>query len=146
MLLFAQEKCVLLDQWCGASAAQECSKVSLCQLVLVEYFKNALPDSLVMFLNKHKVTTLAKAAIFTDFASFRSYKVSRPARPDGGYIASEKTKRPQSPPLNAHECFYCHKKGHVIADCFSLRRKNQLQPNAQPKTVSLIETTSPPDT
>ncbi len=33
------------------------------------------------------------------------------------------------------ECFYCHKTGHVIADCLALRRKQQT--NA-PKSVAFV--------
>lgn len=37
------------------------------------------------------------------------------------------------------ECFYCHKAGHVIADCLTLKRK-QPQTVKQPKGVGLIQT------
>ncbi len=37
-----------------------------------------------------------------------------------------------SPPRNKeeHECFYCHKKGHAIADCLALKRKQQPYPKS----------------
>lgn len=38
--------------------------------------------------------------------------------------------------------FYCHKQGHLIADCPVLKRKQQAQ---RPKTVALLKTKSPPE-
>ncbi len=41
-------------------------------------------------------------------------------------------------PKEMRECFYCHKKGHVIAECLSLKRKQQ----AQTKEVAFVNTVS----
>lgn len=44
------------------------------------------------------------------------------------------------------ECFYCHKAGYVIADCFALKRKMQQQPDSskQSKPAGLIKTLPAP--
>jgi len=73
--------------------------------------------------------------------------MSRPTRPDSGHAPFEKAMGPQLPPPGTRECFYCHKKGHVIADCFSLMRKQQFPHSpSQPKSMGLIKTVSLPAT
>lgn len=103
---------------------------SLCELMLLEDFKNALPEKMAIFLNEQKVTTLSNAAVLADefvlthktvfMSSSRPDRVSisHPMRPDSGHLPFEKAKGPQSP-SDTRECFYCHRKGHVIADCLT---------------------------
>lgn len=67
-------------------------------------------------------------------------------RADPGHPPFDKVKGPPSPPREACECFYCHKKGHVIADCLSLKRKQQYPPSLpQPKGMGLLKGVSLPD-
>lgn len=71
---------------------------------------------------------------------------ARPVRPNPVHPSFEKVKGPSSPPCEARECFYCHKKGHVIADCLSLKNKHQLSPSlAQRNGMSLLKSVSVPD-
>lgn len=124
---FAREKGALFDKWCAANEVKD-SFESLRQLVLLEDFKSALPEKMVMFLNEQKVTSLSKAAVLADefvlthknvFVPPRTDRASilRPVRPDPVQPPFEKVRGPQSPPRGDRECFYCHKKGHIIADC-----------------------------
>lgn len=75
-------------------------------------------------------------------------RVSRPMRPDtSAHTPFEKARGPPSPPCEAHECFYCHKKGHVIASCLTLKCKQQFPPSSsQPKGMGLSKSVSLPDT
>ncbi|KAI3357900.1 hypothetical protein L3Q82_016288, partial [Scortum barcoo] len=156
---FARDKGVLFDKWCMASEVKN-SFESLRQLILLEDFKSTLPEKIVMFLNEQKVASLSRAAVMADefvlthknvfvFAS-SSYpdrvSVSRPARPDPGRPPFEKAKGPPSPPREARECFYCHKRGHVIADCLSLKRKQSSSSLPHQKGMGLIKKVSPLDT
>lgn len=75
------------------------------------------------------MTSLSKAAVLADefvlthknvFVSFPQSdrtSVSRPLRLDSGHSAPETAKGPSFSLQENRECFYCHKKGHVIADC-----------------------------
>ncbi|XP_030271730.1 uncharacterized protein LOC115581049 isoform X3 [Sparus aurata] len=148
---FAREKGVLFDKWCSANEVKN-SFESLRQLLLLEDFKGALPERMVMFLNDQKVTSLPKAAVLADefvlthksvfVSSSRPDRASapRPVRPDPGYPSLEKVKGPPSPPRVDRECFYCHRRGHVVADCLTLKRKQQHQPSLQqPKGMGLIK-------
>lgn len=151
---FAREKGVLFDKWCTSSGVKS-NFESLRQLMLLEDFKNALPEKLVVFLNEQKVTTLSKAAVLADefvlthknvFVSPsrpERIPVSGPVRPTPGYTPLEKVKGPLSPPRETRECFYCHKKGHVLVDCLSLKRKQLQPPVSQPKSMGLIKSKSP---
>lgn len=148
---FAREKGTLFDKWCAASDVKNDFE-SLRQLVLLEEFKGSLPDKVVMFLNEQKVSSISKAAVLADefvlthknvFVSApRSDRtfVSRSTRPGSGHSASEQAKGPWSHTQENRECFYCHKKGHVVADCLTLKRKQQSSLASQQKDVCLIKT------
>ena len=151
---FAREKGVLFDKWCSANEVKS-SFEFLRQLMLLEDFKSALPERMVMFLNEQKVSSLSQAAVLADefvlthknvfVSSSRPDRAlaSRPVRPDPGYPLFEKAKGPPSPPRGDRECFYCHRRGHVIAECLTLKRKQQLQPRLQqPKGMGLIKSVS----
>ena len=155
---FAREKGLLFDKWCSANDVKT-SFESLRELMLLEDFKSALPEKMVIFLNEQKVSTLSKAAVLADefvlthknvfMSSYRPDRasMSRPMRPDSGHRPFEKAKTPQSPPRDTRKCFYCHDKGHVIADCLSLKRKQQFSSStSQPKGMGLIKTVSLPST
>lgn len=95
---FAREKGVLFDKWCSANEVKN-SYEALHQLMLLEDFKSALPEKIVMFLNEQKVTSLSRAVVLADefvlthknvfVSSPRSDRtsVSRPSRLDSGHSA-----------------------------------------------------------
>ncbi|KAK0140086.1 hypothetical protein N1851_022971 [Merluccius polli] len=94
--------------------------------MLLEYFKSALPEKMVIFLTEQKVTSPSKAAVLAD--EF--------------VLTHTNAKGPPSPPQGDRECFYCHKKGHIIVDCFSLKHK-QFSPNLpQSKGMGLKSVTT----
>ena len=110
-----------------------------------------------MFLNEQKVTTLSEAAkladefilthknVFVSSSRLERPFISRPMRPDSGRNPLEKARQPAPPPpREARDCFYCHRKGHVIADCITLKRRQQ-QSNAPPlKGMGLVNRVSLP--
>jgi len=59
---FAREKGVLFDKWCSANDVRN-SFGSLRELMLLEDFKNDLPEGMVIFLNEQKVTTLKQRSL-----------------------------------------------------------------------------------
>lgn len=140
---FAREKGVLFDKWCVSSQASDF--VSLRELVLLEDFKKCLPERIVLYLNEQKVTKLSIAAVLADEFALTHKNVF-------GFVRSEKngsavvslptvtTKNKVEQSRERRECFYCHKTGHVIADCMILKRKNNSTAKMQP--VGLIKTAS----
>lgn len=61
---FAREKGIL-DKLYSANDVKN-SFEALCELMLLEDFKNALPEKMLIFLNEQRVTTLSKATILAD--------------------------------------------------------------------------------
>lgn len=135
---FAREKGVLFDKWCAASKVSDFD--SLRELILLEEFKGCLSERIVVYLSEQKVTTLSHAAVLADEFILTHKNVFASARPEKLQIDSSQSQMSRSrfsPPHNKEEreCFYCHKKGHVIADCLALKRKQQ----PQPKSVGFVK-------
>uniref|UniRef100_A0A3Q4N462 Gamma-aminobutyric acid (GABA) B receptor, 1b n=1 Tax=Neolamprologus brichardi TaxID=32507 RepID=A0A3Q4N462_NEOBR len=63
-LEFAREKGILFDRWCQASKVSGFN--ALHELVLLEEFKNCVPDHTVLYLNEQKVATLQEAAVLAE--------------------------------------------------------------------------------
>lgn len=61
---FAREKGILFDKWCVASKATDFN--SLQELILLEEFKNCLPERVVVYLNEQKENSLSQAAVLAD--------------------------------------------------------------------------------
>ena len=61
---FAKEKEALFSRWCKSQKAE--TKEDLTQLILLEKFKNCLPDVICTYINEQKVSTLDKAAVLAD--------------------------------------------------------------------------------
>lgn len=152
---FAREKGVLFDKWCTSNNVNS-DYESLRQLILLEDFKGTLPEKMVVYLNEQKTSSLSTAAVLADEFVLTHKNVFVPSRPDrvrvlhpgGPSVAdppSDKAKRPLSPLRDQRECFYCHKRGHILVDCLLLKRKQASgQTPLQPKGVGLIRTVSSP--
>uniref|UniRef100_A0AAY3ZW69 SCAN box domain-containing protein n=1 Tax=Denticeps clupeoides TaxID=299321 RepID=A0AAY3ZW69_9TELE len=61
---FAREKENLFDRWCTSEHVT--SREQLRELVLLEEFKNCVPDAVATYLHDRQVTTLAQAAVCAD--------------------------------------------------------------------------------
>ena len=142
---FAREKETLFNRWCKASNATNFDTLS--QLVLIEEFKNSLPDRIVTYLNKQKVGTLAQAAVLADeFVLSHKQTFGIPRYESRSFTPSASARMPSSPPRplplrsnEERECYYCHQTGHIKADCFMLKRKLS-QTSKRPKEVGLVQT------
>ncbi len=122
--------------------------------MLLEEFKNCVPERIVVYLNEQKVVTLQQAAMIADdfalthkgvFSKSISSSVSPPH-----LSASKKPSDRQVPRVGSTNstasaktdrlCFFCHKAGHLIADCTTMKQKQQGLVTKQPKGVGLIKT------
>lgn len=109
---------------------------SLKKLMLLEEFKSCLPERIVTYLNEQKVASLSHAAVLADefvlthksvFSSVRTESVLPTLLPSS-QPSLIRGKNTQKQTIVDRECFYCHKIGHVIADCLTLKRKQQQTP------------------
>ncbi|KAL1246553.1 hypothetical protein QQF64_034598 [Cirrhinus molitorella] len=84
---------------------------------------------MVLYLNEQKVTTLSQAAVLADEFVLTHKNVFQPTGAGRGLVQRSSAfvlmpKQNGKKPKETRECFYCHKKGHVIADCLSLKNKS----------------------
>ncbi|KAK0151950.1 hypothetical protein N1851_006690 [Merluccius polli] len=139
---FAREKERLFDRWCTAQNVQ--TRDDLRQLILLEDFKNCLPEAVAVYLNEQEVQNLDKAAVLADRFVLTHKRVS-----SSGWVSHQnKTRHPpkskpqsvggndalhSSPPVNSSHpptnteitCHYCKKVGHLKYDCAELRKKKE---------------------
>ncbi|XP_049340179.1 uncharacterized protein LOC125804771 [Astyanax mexicanus] len=161
---FAREKTALFEKWCSASKVATFAQLK--ELILLEDFKNSVPEVIVVHLNEKKVAKLSEAAVLTD-EFVLTHKMVFPAVTASSHVVSSKDKRSQggwshtartfersprrerSPPKPSGEssftsekrvCFYCRRPGHLIADCTAWNRKKD-----KPKSVACLSATSASD-
>ena len=153
---FAREKEALLDRWCASKeVAKDFEKLR--QLILVEEFKACVPTSIKTYIDEQKATTLHQAAVLADDYSLthRNAFLSN----DGNSAAANRDDKPVTLPnprapsgrhRNQHDygrhdnvksfsrpssvvCNYCKRRGHVMAECWSLQQKKK--PDALVRTI-----------
>ena len=152
---FAREKRMLFDKWCSASKVTTMPEMR--DLILLEDFKACLPERVVLYLNEQKVVNLDQAAVCADefMLTHKSVFSSSSGRRDavggkGGKKFVSKTP-PKSDVVDGsgssgsreRDCYYCHEKGHMIASCPTLKRKENSS-SVKPKTVGFIKSIPPP--
>jgi len=139
---FSRQKEVLFDHWC---TAKQVDKVfhKLQQLLLVEEFKNCLQSDVKMYLDEQRADSLYQAAVLVDDYSL-THKTTFPSKPEqqGAHLSVSDNKNFEmgrhSPPITRSKnqgqgrgshfdssrglaggpvCFYCKKRGHIMAEC-----------------------------
>ena len=147
--------------WCSALKVETFEDLS--ELIVLEQFKNSIPDSIAQHINDLKVTSVTEAASLADdyvlthkrsFGEWRAHGGTRGNFRDnfgerlegtlGSYVGRFGKTDPKERNGRGFEktCGYCHKKGHFRADCYALKaRTSQGSSAGQPKgaccTVSL---------
>uniref|UniRef100_A0A3B3T9V3 SCAN box domain-containing protein n=1 Tax=Paramormyrops kingsleyae TaxID=1676925 RepID=A0A3B3T9V3_9TELE len=123
---FAREKSLLFDKWSTASGVTDFHQLN--ELLLLEEFKNCVPDRVVIYLNEQKVTSLTEATTLADEFVLTHRTVFAPTplprKPYPRSVPPPEKAAPTTPPVEIRECFYCHEVGHLISVCPALRRKN----------------------
>ena len=141
---FAREKEALFDRWCSSKeVAREFEKLR--QLVLIEEFKACVPVNIKTYIDEQKATTLQQAAVLADDYSLTHRGTFYPSDVGIGSFIGSKDKssstslnhpsrsnsgnpRNQTDPRTSGRsrsvvCNYCHRRGHVMAECWSLQKK-----------------------
>ena len=154
---FAHEKEVYFDRWCNSrEVGTDFEKLIFTQVILIKEFKRCVCDDIKTYLDEQKVENLAKAAAYVDDyalthkSTFNKNKFFGPAEKSyqeigkkSENVATEKSsdkdqtsnqtmskdRKPRSFPA---VCHYCKKPGHVMSDCWLLkkRREKEATPNA----------------
>ena len=154
---FAHEKETYFIRWCSAKQVRH-EFDRLRQVILVEEFKRCVRDDIKVHLDEQNVQTLAKAAsVADDYALTHKNHFGRNKNNGSPKSNSFGGKNPQgsvstnSPSAQNSQassqsdsmgkiptksfiptCGHCGKRGYVMSDCWSLKRKkkNQASPNA----------------
>ncbi len=122
------------------------SKEQLRQLILLEEFKNCLPEVVSVYLNEQKAITLEQAAILADefvlthkvnFGDKQAESQSKGQNNRFRYgkfpVSSPAKKLVSDSSTSERVCFYCKKPGHLIRDCPVLSKKQK-----STKTVAFV--------
>ncbi len=141
---FAKQKESLFDRWCTSQRVE--SKEQLRQLILLEEFKNCLPEVVSVYLNEQKAVTLEQAAILADefvlthkvnFGDKQAESQSKGQNNRFRYgkfpVSSPAKKLVSDSSTSERVCFYCKKPGHLIRDCPVLSKKQK-----STKTVAFV--------
>lgn len=124
---FSRELTNHFSHWCMASDVDNFE--SLCNLVLLEQFKNSLPSQVATYINERKVTTVAEAAALAD--EYVLIHKHRPSEFLPGPVVKKEGGRRLLGRLGVFSgkgenlCNYCPEAGHWKADCLMLRAKKQ---------------------
>ena len=148
---FARSKETLFDRWCTSKDIAG-NYEKLRQLILIEEFKKCLPSEVKTYIDEKKVETLNQAAVMVDdyilthkasigkpqisstlnknvepfYPSDNGQKQTHPRGNARNLSRNSRYHLRRPPPLPAEpECFHCHKRGHVMADCWHLKSSNQ---------------------
>ena len=146
---FAREKEALFDRWCSAKQVDK-DYNKLRQLILLEEFKKCLQSDVKMYIDEQKADGLHQAAILADDYSL-THKNSflradqqtpsfftpeeNPKREEQKHIPppvmrgrnnGQGRSRPDNLPksVGGPVCYYCKRRGHVMAECRVLEKKN----------------------
>lgn len=141
-LEFARDLVTHFNRWCSASEVKNFG--DLCNLMVLEQFKNSVPERIAMYISEQKVKTAAEAAALADDyllthrgggGDLRTYAFSAdrgngPAgelhfsgRPDGRFNTAQR--RDCSFRDSEDTCHFCHKKGHWKKDCAALKSRSR---------------------
>jgi len=132
---FVRELSNHFNRWCVASSVDNFD--SLCNLIILEQFKNCLPSQVATYLNECKVKAATEAAGLADeYILIHRHGPGEPDRePVGRKEGSDRLPTSTglymskgfrtSPRRGEQRCHYCHEVGHWKLECPKLRAKGQ---------------------
>ena len=89
--------------------------------MLLEEFKNCLPERTTVYLNEQKVSTIQQAATLADeFTLVHKTVFNKRDSFNREFSQRSETRVHNSAPSNPKTeklCFFCRKAGHLIVDC-----------------------------
>lgn len=104
--------------------------------MLLEEFKSCVSEHITVYLNEQKVSTLQQAATLADEFALTHKSPREGFQKSGSQLSGAAV---SSTSKADRQCFYCHKSGHLIADCVAWKHKQG--PVAMPsKGMGLIKT------
>lgn len=144
-LEFARDLYTHFDRWCAASDVQNFDEMR--DLMILEQFKNSVPEAIAIYISENKVKTAAEAAALADDymlthggesghagalnAGAHRGRASAggpwPGRSVGNWGADHGKERVCE---FDKVCHFCQRKGHIKRDCFAF--KSRYKPGGAP--------------
>uniref|UniRef100_A0A674E7Q6 Gypsy retrotransposon integrase-like protein 1 n=1 Tax=Salmo trutta TaxID=8032 RepID=A0A674E7Q6_SALTR len=140
---FVRQLSSQFNRWCSASAVMTFQ--GLCELIMLEQFKDTVPDRIATYINERKVKTVAEAAVLADEYVLTHKTVFVEPRIRSEWRRSERF-GPRSPRYSGsraefystrvepdshgktdfgQECHYCLGSGHWKNECPVLRSRDK---------------------
>ena len=156
---FAREKEMLFEKWLTSKEVNK-NFERMRQLILIEEFKQCIHSDIKTYLDEHKVSSLVEASTMADdyALTHKLNFVKRAGNIPNSYAQNkspsynhfdnksksgswEKNKQSYRPPetnqgelpKSVPSCTYCKKKGHIVSECWVLKRKNEGKPQNDSK-------------
>ena len=146
-LEFARDLTAQFMPWCLALKVETFDK--LCDLIVLEQFKNSIPENIATYINNQKVKTAAEAAaVADDYVLMHRRNLGFLSTRDSGFGGHAETSyNPVNPSRSDMKdrsmrnldktCNFCNKKGHFKADCYALKARTLPTGTAQPRGACL---------
>ncbi|XP_043964972.1 uncharacterized protein LOC122826755 [Gambusia affinis] len=138
---FARDLEIQFNRWCTSSDVKTLG--DLCNLMVLEQFKNSISPCIAVYINEQKVKTVSEAAVLADDFVL-THKDTGGEHSDWMSTPNWRSTHSFSDRSNRDLdkiCNYCHKKGHWKKDCGLLKARNkngtQVKPAALAASVSL---------
>uniref|UniRef100_A0A667WFT4 SCAN box domain-containing protein n=1 Tax=Myripristis murdjan TaxID=586833 RepID=A0A667WFT4_9TELE len=125
---FARDLVSHFNRWCSSSDVKTFDR--LCDLVILEQFKQSVPSYIATYINEHKVTCPSEAAVLADeyvlthrriFGERYNGDKSQKAEVVFPKVDQQQSTGKSDPSL----CNYCHQKGHWKKECTLLKERNK---------------------
>uniref|UniRef100_A0A8C6T4W0 CCHC-type domain-containing protein n=1 Tax=Neogobius melanostomus TaxID=47308 RepID=A0A8C6T4W0_9GOBI len=121
---FGREKTALFDRWCAAQNVKTFDQLR--DIILMEEFKNCLSERIATYINEQKTMNVSDAAVLADEYVLTHKEYSGHVGP-GYQFGSNRQREGHVESANRQTadrvCYYCNKRGHLKADCLSLKNK-----------------------
>lgn len=138
----ARELTSHFNRWCTSLCVSTFEGLS--NLIVLEQFKNIIPERVAMFVNEHKVMTAAEAAVLADeyvlIHKTAGDSFCKKQNSSGNVVKNSNKAEYYVRKVDLDStCRYCLEKGHWKKECPVLRNKSKA---GGPKAVGLVSTTA----
>ena len=137
-LEFARTKTQYFDNWCASLEVK--SLETLRELILLEDFKNNIPQGIKLHIEESKVDSLLQAAELADKYSLTHHFNTKTGTNSTKPEKEKGHKNSETKPTDK-VCYACRKPGHLKKHCFKLKA----QDNSSNKPVGLLNQLKAPD-
>ncbi|XP_035806767.2 uncharacterized protein LOC118470711 [Amphiprion ocellaris] len=112
---FARELSTHFHRWCSSLNVHTFD--ALCELVILEQFKDSVPPHIAVYISEHKVRTAEEAAALADDYVLTHHGDYDYRAPESGKSRMDRSVQNQTQGDQKNICHYCRGRGHWKAEC-----------------------------